>query len=271
MNSSYRPEPLEGLAMLRHTSDVRGYAIGATDGPIGSITDLLFDDATWLVRWLVVDTGGVFNGRKVLVPPSALGAVNHIGHQLSVRLTKQQIKDSPDISTDAPVSRVMETNLYDYYGWSPYWSTGFYMGGYGYPAGMTTPIGLGFTSRDREDDVEAREGGDRHLRSVHEVTGYHLHARDGEIGHVEDFLIEDGDWSIHYLVVDTKNWWPGKRVLISPRSIESTNWAERRVNLDVNRQTIKDSPPYDGSKEVDRAYEHRFHGYYDGRRVTEPV
>ncbi len=147
--------------------------------------------------------------------------------------------------------------ILDYYGWSPYWSTGFYMGGYGYPAGMTTPIGLGFTSRDREDDVEARTGGDRDLRSVREVTGYHIHARDGEIGHVEDFLLEDGDWSLHYLVVDTQNWWPGKRVLISPRSVRSMGWAERRVNLDIDRQTILDSPDYAGSTAIDRADEYQ--------------
>jgi hypothetical protein len=257
--------------MLRHTSDLRGYAIGATDGPIGAITDFLFDDVTWLVRWLVVDTGGFLGERRVLLPPSALGHVDHSGRRLSVNLTRQQLRDSPPVSADEPVSRVMETNLYDHYGWSPYWSTGFYMGGFGYPAGLTTPVDLGFTSRDRQDAVERRASADERLRSVHEITGYHIHARDGEIGHVADFLIEDGDWSIHYLIVDTQNWWPGKQVLISPRSIESTDWSKRLVNLDVDRGTVKDSPAYDGSMTVDRAYEVQFHGHYDARRVTEPV
>jgi hypothetical protein len=165
----------------------------------------------------------------------------------------------------------METDLYDYYGWSPYWSTGFYMGGYGYPAGLAAPIGLGFTGRDREADVARREHADGHLRSVHEVTGYHLHASDGEIGHVSDFLIEDGDWSLRYLVIDTHNWWTGKKVLISPRSIEAVDWALRAVDIDVDRQTVKDSPAYDDSQEIDRAYEYQFHGYYDGKRVVEPV
>jgi len=257
--------------MLRHTSEIDGYAIGAMDGPIGRITDLLFDEVTWRVRWLVVDTGAFLSGRRVLLPPSALTNVNHIARQLSVNLTKQQIKDSPDTSTDQPVSSQMETNLYDYYGWSPYWSTGFYMGGYGYAGGPFTPSGLGFHARDREGEVAHRLHGDRHLRSIQEITGYHIHARDGEIGHVADVLLEDGDWSIHYLVVDTQNWWTGKKVLISPRSIKSTDWATRTIGLDVDRQTVKDSPAYDGSEAVDRAYEYAFHGYYDGRRVTEPV
>jgi hypothetical protein len=257
--------------MLRHTSKIVGYAIGATDGPIGSISDLLFDDVTWLVRWLVVDTGSLLSGRRVLLPPSALSHVNHIGHQIAVHLTKQQIKDSPDITTDEPISSEMETDLYDYYGWSPYWSTGFYMGGYGFAGGAFAPSAMGFHARDREDEVESRTRGDRHLRSVREVKGYHIHATDGEVGHVADFLLEDGDWSIHYLVVDTQNWWPGKKVLISPRSIRSTDWATRTVTLDVDRQRVKGSPAYDGSEAVDRAYEYAFHGYYDNRRVTAPV
>lgn len=257
--------------MLRHTSKTRGYAIEATDGPIGSITDFLFDDATWLVRWLVVDTGGFLGGKQVLLPPSALSHVNHIGRRFSVHLTKQQVKDSPNINFDEPVSNQMETDLYDYYGWSPYWSTGFYMGGYGYAGGLFYPEDTGFGSRNRGGSVDRHEQGDRNLRSVREVTGYHIHAKDGEIGHVTDFLLEDGDWSIHYLIVDTQNWWPGKKVLISPRSIISTDWAMRMVSLDVDRQSVKDSPAYDGSEEIDRAYEFAFHGYYDGRRVTEPV
>jgi hypothetical protein len=257
--------------MLRHTSKIDGYSIGATDGPIGSITDFLFDDVTWVVRWLVVDTGAFLGGRKVLLPPSALLHVNHIGRQLAVGLTKQQIKDRPDITADGPILRPMETHLYDYYGWSPYWSTGFYTGGYGYAGGLFPPVSLAFPRGGQEDEVSRRAPGDRHLRSVREVTGYHIHARDGDIGHVADFLLEDGDWSIHYLVVETQDWWPGKKVLISPRSIDSTDWAMRTVNLDVDRQKVKDSPAYDGSKAIDRAYEYQFHGYYDGRRMTEPV
>jgi len=257
--------------MLRHTSKISGYAIGATDGPIGSIADFLFDDVTWRVRWLVIDTGLFLGGGKVLLPPSALTHVNHIGRQLSVSLTKQQVKDSPDIKVHEPVSNQMETDLYDYYGWSPYWSTGFYMGGYGYDGGLSAASGLGFSSREGEAEVARRMHGDAHLRSVQEVTGYNIGCRDGEIGHVADILIEDGDWSIHYLVVDTQNWWPGKKVLISPRSIEATNWSTRTVTLALDRQTVKDSPAYDGSQAVDRAYEYQYHGYYDGRKIPEPV
>jgi hypothetical protein len=261
--------------MLRNASGINGYAIAATDGRIGTVSDFLFDDASWLVRWLVVDTGKWLASRKVLLPPLVLGHPDLTRQEFPVRLTMQQVEDSPDIATDQPVSRQTETSIYDYYGWSPYWGTGFYMGGYGYMGGAMAEspyLGAGYlASRRREADrAEARrDHDDPHLRSVEAVTGYHIHASDGKVGHVEDFLLEDADWSIHYLVVDTKNWWPGKKVLISPRSIREIEWTDKLVNLDVDRQRVKDSPAYDANTPVDRAYEKHFHSYYGDARPSD--
>jgi hypothetical protein len=249
--------------MLWHASAINGYAIEASDGDIGTVSDFLFDDASWLVRWLVVDTGNWLSGRKVLLPPSALGRLYANNRVFAVKLTKQQVKDSPEIDTDRPVSRQMETSVYDYYGWSPYWGTGFYMGGYGYMqgSGMASPY-LGARRREQKIDEAQADRDDVHLRSVGAVTGYHIHASDGEIGHVEDFLVDDADWSIHYLVVDTKNWWPGKKILVSSRSAGEIDWTDRLVNLDVDRQRIKDSPAYDPSMTIDRAYDEKLLTYY---------
>lgn len=257
--------------MLRHASEINGYSIGATDGPIGKITDFLFDDRTWLVRWIVIDMADFLSPQKVLLPTSALSHVNNIGHQFAVRLTKAQVENSPSIDTDVPVSRLMESSVFDYYGWTPYWSDGFYMGGYGYGAAAMSQAGPGSTPQLRRAEPYLEAHADRHLRSMHEVAGYHLHASDGQVGHVAEFLLEDQDWSIHYLVVDTQNWWPGKKVLISPRSIQSVDWSLRSVMLSIARQGIKDSPAYDGSQAVDRAYEYAYHGYYDHLPVAEPV
>jgi hypothetical protein len=183
--------------MLWNASRINGYAITASDGRLGTVSDFLFDDSSWLVRWLVVDTGSWLPGRQVLLPPSVLGHPDTRGKEFSVRLTMQQVKDSPEIDTDRPVSRQMETITYDYYGRSPYWGTGFYMGGYGYLVGAGTPS-PSLESRRREEHIAdaQRHDDDPHLRSIEAVTGYHIHAPDGEIGHVEDFLVEDADWSI---------------------------------------------------------------------------
>jgi hypothetical protein len=256
--------------MIVQCSKIRGCFVGATDGPIGSIVDVLFEDSTWLVRWLVMDTGGFFPGKTVLVPPSALGQVNHIGHQYAVRLTQQQIKDSPSVDTDRPVSRAMESDLYDHYGWAPYWSMGFYMGGYGHGGSAIEPEGIPFKPRKNHNENKNKTDGGPKLRSAREVTGYHIHASDGVIGGVGDFLIEDGDWSIHYLVADTGGWWPGRSVLVSPRSVRTISWSEATIDLHVTRRQIKDGPAYDGTKNVDRAYENNYDRYYNGCLAAEP-
>lgn len=249
--------------MFWRASAINGYTIAASDGEIGTISDFLFDDDTWRVRWLVVDTGTWLSGRKVLLPPSVLEHLDAEDETCTVALTMQQIKDSPEIDTDRPVSRQMETGIYDYYGWSPYWGTGFNMGGAGFiPGGMTRSPYLGAWRREEEIAAARRNRDDLHLRSIEEVTGYHIHASDGEIGHVEDFLIDDADWSIHYLVVDTTNWWPGKKVLVSSRSAGEIDWTDNLVNLDVDRQRLKDSPEYDPSMTIDRAYDERVLTYY---------
>jgi hypothetical protein len=252
--------------MLRNASTICDYAVAASDGRLGTVSDFLFDDARWLARWLVVDTGNWLPGRKVLLPPSVLGQLDPSGREFAVGLTMQQVKDSPDIATDRPVSRQMETDIYDHYGWSPYWA-GYVYGSMG-AATITSPSPESRRRDERSADAR-RAKDDPHLRSIEAVTGYHIHASDGEIGHVEDFLVDDTDWSIHYLVVDTTNWWPAKKVLISPRSARTIDWTDRLVNLDVDRQRVKDSPAYDPSITVDPDYDDNFLTYYGIRFVAK--
>jgi PRC-barrel domain len=245
--------------MLRNASAIKGYVITASDGRIGTVSDFLFDDASWLIRWLVVDTGNWLTGRKVLLAPSVLGHLDPNGSEFSVSLTMQQVKNSPDIDTERPVSRQIESDIYDYYGWSPYWGTGAGYLGFGFGGGATAPLPSPRSRRRAEDIAAARRSDDDpHLRSVEAVTGYHIHASDGEIGHVADFLVEDSDWSIHEIVVDTKNWWPGKNVLISPRLIREIDWMNNMVKLNVDRERVKDSPAFDASTTVDQALHETF-------------
>jgi hypothetical protein len=250
--------------MLWDASAINGYAIAASDGRLGTVSDFLFDDASWLVRWLVVDTGNWLSGRKILLPPSALGHLDPKGREFAVGLTMRQVKDSPDIDTERPVSRQLEASIYDYYGWQPYWGTGLLMGGFDYGDGARA-VSTVPESRRLEEDIAAaqRSNDDPHLRSIEAVTGYHIHASDGEIGHVEDFLVDDAGWGIRYITVDTRNWWPGKKVLISPRSVQEIDWTDNQVHLNVNRQKVKDGPVLESAMTVDRAYEEKHRAYYD--------
>jgi sporulation protein YlmC with PRC-barrel domain len=250
--------------MMQVISTLKGYAIEASDGRIGTVADFLFDDASWRVRWLVVDCGTWLTGRKVLIHPSAISRADLEQRQLLVSLTKAQIEKSPELAEDQPVSQQMENRLYTYYGWDPLWG-GPYLsetpGAMAWPYMAPPYFGLGLT--DVAHGKGARlHGADPHLRSVDEVMGYHVHAVDGEIGHIENFMIDDADWSIHYLVVDTRNWRPGKRVLISPLAVKSIDWFDRHVELDVSRKKIESSPAWDPLEAFTQIYAKRLHEHY---------
>ena len=254
--------------MLLNLSTIRGHSIAASDGIIGTVSDVLFDDTSSMIRWLVVDTGNWLSGRKVLLPPAALGHADPHASTFPVRLTMVQIEASPALESHTPVSRQFEMSAYDYYGWSPYWGSGLYMGGYGL---MTSGMSMKADPEvQRHAEDIARHQNDRddpNLRSAEEITGYHIHAIDGEIGHLSDLVIEDTDWSIHYLIVDTSNWWMGQKVLISPRSAQDIRWTEHLIYLDVDRQKVQDSPSYDPAKRLDRAHEDRMAGHYAKSRI----
>ncbi|MGB8840303.1 MAG: PRC-barrel domain-containing protein [Aliidongia sp.] len=257
--------------MLWDASTIKGYEVDASDGPIGTISDVLFEDVNWLVRWLVVDVGHWLTGRKVLLPLSALGRPDREQRRLPVKLTMQQVEDGPDVDTDQPVSRQTEATVDRYYSWVPYpiGTDGPLANTMAQPFVEPLPFSETRPSGLASDDVAPDAPGDPHLRSIAAVTGYHVHATDGEIGHIENFLLEDRDWRIHYLIVDTKNWWPGEKVLISPRSVKEIDWALRSILVDINRQKIEGAPRYDPALTMDSAFADRFLAYY-GLKMVEP-
>ncbi len=252
--------------MLWDASAINGYAIEATDGRLGTVSDLLFEDAGWVIRWLVVDTGRWLLGRKVLLPLSALGQPDRALRHFPIKLTMQQLKDSPDVDTDQPASRHLEAHVYNSYGWDPYRIGGYFPMDSGMATSFVAPFRRKPHTQDGADDQHNES--DPHLRSIATITGYHIHANDGEIGHVEDFLVDDAGWNIRYIKVDTRNWWPGERVLISPYSVREIDWVGRLVHVNVSRQKVKNAPPYNPSITVDGAYEEKFLTYYGIRWVA---
>lgn len=249
--------------MLVKATDTTGYDVRASDGILGTISDLLFDDASWTVRWLVVETGNWWADHRVLIPASALGHPDTAARSLAVNLTMAQVKGSPDVDTHRPVSRQFESRAYDYYGFSPYWGTDLYMSGFAYWDGIVPMAPILEVDRREDEIVEMmRQNDDPNLRSVAEISGYHIHASDGEIGHLSDVLIEDSDWSLRYLIVNTSNWWQGKEVLISPRSTQSIRWTEHLIYLGVNRDHIRTSPEYDASSPMTTDFETAMVSHY---------
>ncbi len=257
--------------MLRSMTDLKDYAIRATDGTIGHVKDCYFDDESWVVRYLVVDTGAWLMSRKVLISPMSIGQANWPEKLLSVSITKEQVKNSPDIDTDKPVSRQHERLYLGYYGYPGYWGGAGLWGMGTYPGVLT---GMGYGGSDAEfraaraeldrAQAQAAQGkhDDVHLRSCKAVAGYHILATDGDIGHVESLLIDEETWAIRYLVVNTSNWWVGHQVLITPKWIRDVSWSSSTVTVDLSRQAVKGAPPYDSAAQLNRKHEMDVHEHY---------
>ena len=270
--------------MLRSIKELENYAINATDGQIGHVKDFYFDDDAWVVRYLVVDAGSWLSSRKVLISPISVQRPNWLERTLPVSITKEQVKNSPNIDTDKPVSRQNEEQYMGYYGYPYYWGGSGMWGDDLYPYAMGPGYaGYGVDRVEREREIEAglraerarHRNDDPHLRSCKAVTGYHLHATDGEIGHVAGYLVDDESWAIRYLVVDTSNWWVGHKVLIAPDWITGVHWTGATVSVDLSREAVKGAPRYDPdtawSRERDESlYQHyRRTGYWASSPVLE--
>lgn len=252
--------------MLRNVNSLVGYAIRATDGDLGKVDEFYFDDQTWTIRYLVAETGTWLSGRKVLLSPAALGEPDWKSETFGANLTMEQVRSSPDLDTAKTVSRQHEVDLSGHYAWPLYWGSELSTGGvFG-----TVPLGpLGYEKPEAKDlasDPDRHD--DPHLRSTRSVAGHHLHATDGDLGQVEDYIIDDETWRVRFLVVNTGSWLPGRSVLISPHWITSVEWGESKVIVDLSREAIKGSPQFDPLQPVSVDYEGNLHDYY-GRPARE--
>jgi len=218
---------------LENTQELIGNKITAVDGDIGHVRDFYFDDHIWVIRYAIADTGPWLTGRLVLLSPHAFARLDHQEKALHVNLSKMRIQDSPAIESHKPVSRQYEADYYRYYGWPAYWDGGAMWGLGGYPAILP----------HSKEEVEAvqkyHHRDDKHLRSVREVTGYHIEAADGPVGHVTGFLVDDRSWAIRELVVEAGHWYSGKEIRIPTGKVERISYEEAKVYLSLTIADIK--------------------------------
>jgi hypothetical protein len=244
--------------MLRSLKVLERFKVSATDGDIGRVANFLMDDARWAVRYLVVDNGAFFGARQVLITPIAFREVDYSAERFRLSLTMEKVTNSPSVNFDLPVSRQHEREYYAYYGYPQYWGYGGLWGMGGYPGAMAS------APHPKPQDRPGEPPPDAHLRSAKEITGYHIEASDGSIGHVRDFVVDDETWEIRYMVVDTANWWPGKSVLVAPQWARRISWLDRKVYLGMTRDAIKRSPEWSATFPIARAYEEELHRHYGG-------
>lgn len=225
--------------MLHTLTALERMSIRASDGDIGTVKDTYFDDLAWTLRYLVIDTGRWLPGRKVLISPLSVTSVDWQERTVAVDLTRNQIEGSPSIDLEKPVSRQRETAYFDYFGYPYYWAGPLRWGPVAFPPKVRA-------ARDHWLDDERRvpERADPHLRSTDAVTGYHIEAADGPIGHVQDFLYDEQDWSVRLLAVDTRNWLPGRHVLVAIDRVERVSWGERKVHVNLTQDSIRRAPEW---------------------------
>lgn len=254
--------------MNRSLNSVIGSTIGATDGEIGKVKEFYFDDKTWTIRYLVVETGSWFSGKSILLAPESLLKPDWDNQVFPTNLTMQQVKNSPEIDTDKPVSRQQEVELYGYYPWHNYWDGGLWAGGMG-TSGMALQPTLPLNQEVHNDanaDGKTNEI-DLHLRSTDAIIGYHIKAKDGEIGELEDFLFNDQTWRVTFMEVDTGDWFPGKKVLLATKWINTIDWESSLVIVNVSKEQVENSPEYIPSQVLSDSYEANLLVYY-GRYIT---
>ncbi len=244
--------------MFKHLRDLEGFRLAAEDGEIGHVTDVYFEDDDWVVRYLVVATGSWLFGKKVLISPNSVEAIRWETKCIKVSLTTEQVRNSPDIDTDRPISRQQEAEYHLYYNFPPYWGGVALWGRYDQPGGETEPE----ESKAVEQDREYGAHWDSHLRSAHEVRGYRVVAVDGQVGHLDNLLMDPDSWAIRYLVVNTGKVLKKHEVLFAPKLVDRIVWAEATFKVNTSKQLIETAPEYERAHEIDRDHEERLFKHY---------
>ena len=248
--------------MLVKAKELKGYKLSGIDGEIGNVKEFIFDDKFWAVRYLIANTGTLFTGKKIMISPYLMQSVDYEKEAINIDLTKEQIKDSPEFDEDK-ISAEDESNYSSYYG-TPSYRSGPNMWG-----AQSSLI----RDRNRWGNNLGEDSWNSTLRRTSVVDDHDIHANDGDIGHVDDFIIDDESWAIRYLIVDTKDWVPGKKVLISPEWIECISWDESKVFVNLTRDAIKQAPEYYEDLVISREFEDQLFRHYnrEGYWYNQPV
>lgn len=251
--------------MLNSLSHLKGAKVSASDGDIGEVKEAYFDDRDWALRYLVVETGTWLDGRPLLISPySVQQPVGH-GRHLHLNLTQQQVRDSPSIDMHKPVSRQYERAFLSYYEYPEYWAGGALWGLDAMPIGDESLRNAQSELAANHDMLERDfRPAEVHLRSSSEVTGYEVQASDGSIGSVQDFIIDEGNWAIRYLVIDTSSWWQSDhKMLIGMKWAERIDFPARQFHVRLTRAQVRASPKFEDVASIHRDFEELLHKNYE--------
>jgi len=247
--------------MLIKAKTLKNYNLNSLDGEIGKVKDLYFEDQYWTIRYLIANTGNWLTGRQVLLSPKSIVSTNKEEEYIAINLTKIQIENSPDLDSDKPISMQYQEKLSEYMA-LPIYGTGIGMD----MGGVGTILPYIPVENNKEKLIKAtkeQSEWDPHLRSTHNVNGYNIQGKDDTIGHLDEFIIDDETWEIRYLIIDTQNWLPGKKILLAPQWIESVSWDESKLFVNFLCEDIKQSPEYTDETILNRDFETSLYQHYN--------
>lgn len=249
-------------AMLRSIAELPGSTAVGSDGTMGKVVSVYFDDVSWAVRYLGVDSGSWLKTKIVLLSPRAIKDL--AAKSVYFDISRHKLDSCPDAATHLPVARQYEQALHDHFNWPYYWDYQTFRN-----AAPLAVSETGFGAQNRIEAVEqmrqqqiAQQGYDAHLREFDEVLHYTLSAQDGTIGHVDDFIVELPWWVIRHVVVKTKNFLPGASVLLDVRWVRQVVFEDKQLVVDVKREAVRHAPRFNPAEPVNRHYEARLYDYY---------
>ncbi|TYQ16757.1 UNVERIFIED_CONTAM: PRC-barrel domain protein [Acetivibrio alkalicellulosi] len=245
--------------LLRSLKEMIGYKIAAKDGEIGKVNDFYFDERNWVIRYLVDKTGFWLFGRQVLISPLSFEKPTFTDKKFHVSLTMDQVKNSPHIDSDKPISKENDEKLANYYSWPYYWTGNGYLIGNANMGFSPQPIFYQIEDRGITQDNEVKDEG---IRSTEEVTGYKVSANDSDLGYVSDFIVDDENWLIRYMVLDTIKDLDNKKVLIAPEWIKFISWHQKQISVSIPIDSIRKCPDFDVTLPVSKEYEELIYNHY---------
>lgn len=241
--------------MIHNERFIEGYTIHATDGELGKVDAFLFDDEKWTVRYLVVDTRKWLFGRKVLISPISIENIHHEEEYISVNLTKEQVKNSPDIDTEQPVSRAQESRMNRFFGWGSYWEEPGIWGPSVYPSELAQQE----VFEMNEETEESR------VRKTSELIGYEVSDRDEEeAGQVDSFLIDDQTWKVQYVLVSFEDHEEEIVLPLPAKRITDVSWPETKIHIAASKDTFPNVPTYHPDQIIDEELERQIEDGFAG-------
>lgn len=257
--------------MLRSLKEITGYTLQETDDVIGTCKDFLFDDALWVIRYMVADTGTWFKHHEVLITPTSMEQPDWRTERIPVNLSRKQIEESPPLDAHAPLSREYEITYHEHFEIPFYWLGADFREGIPNKDGAVEPV-EDLPIDDLEDQADEQQPSDIEegsLRRAIEIMTYGVIASDGDVGRVEDLIVDDTNWVIQHLIIDTGNIIPGKKIMLDTSCIESVSWEEATLQLDLTKTEIEQSRVYDATEPVNREHEVRLYDYHGRPRYWE--